>query len=110
MSDDLIEDAISCLRGEGWDKEADAVVGLVAEVKRLRKENDCLRNGTCVESEKISQADSYLEELENAFLDAKKGELYFREYSKRGDITLPDAYDRAKKEARDALDKIRVSR
>jgi hypothetical protein len=37
MSDGLIEDAISCLRGEGWDNEADAVTELVAELKRLRE-------------------------------------------------------------------------
>jgi hypothetical protein len=40
MSDDLIEDAISCLRGEGWDNEADAVTELVAEIKRLREIQD----------------------------------------------------------------------
>jgi len=36
MSADLIEDAIDCLRGEGWDNEADAVNGLVTEISRLR--------------------------------------------------------------------------
>lgn len=36
MSTDLIEDAIDCLRGGGWDNEADAVAGLVTEISRLQ--------------------------------------------------------------------------
>lgn len=42
MSDDLIEDAIDCLRGEGWDNEADAVDRSVAEIKRLRDERHAI--------------------------------------------------------------------
>lgn len=54
-----------------------------------------------------SQLASYLDRLEAAFLDSKKSELYFREYSKRGDVTLPDAYERSTREAQEALDKLR---
>ena len=54
-----------------------------------------------------SEQKAYIERLEAAFLDARKGELYFREYSRRGDVELPDAYDRSKQEAQVALEKIR---
>lgn len=39
-SDDLIKDAIMCLKSEGWDNEAGAVAELVAEIKHLRETYD----------------------------------------------------------------------
>jgi hypothetical protein len=58
--------------------------------------------------ERLKVRVAYVKRLEAAYLDAKKAELYFREYSRRPDMQLGDAYEAADKEAQDALAKIRI--
>ena len=118
MSDDLIEDAIDCLRGEGWDNEADAVDRSVAEIKRLRDERHAIlgvktKEGltasewvlrTGLAERQLVAKDARIAELEQIAIDLK-AVSYFVNFQAREQVfglqpkEIQDKYrDRAAKE------------
>lgn len=53
---DMLQEAIDCLLGEGWDEEAGAVADLVAEIERLR-ELIATKDARIAEREQIATAE-----------------------------------------------------